>query len=153
MSAYCTTADIEAEIKALSLSASSIPTTTQVTEFIDQESARIDSYLSSRYTTPISGTESLLIVKRLCIALVSWRVSDIISTRKVSQLPNGMISQDLSGATAYKQAMKDLELYRKGLISLPDSTVANASAGKSGFASGNSDAQYESQFDVNEKQW
>jgi phage gp36-like protein len=154
MSAYCTTSDIEAEIKALDLSASNaIPTTAQVTAFIDQESARIDSYLTTRYDTPITGTESLLFLKVICISLVAWRVSEIISTRKTQQLPNGMISQDVSLATAYKRAIKDLEALRKGDMSLPDEDAKNSAAGKSLFASDNLDNSYEANFDVGTKQW
>lgn len=153
MSAYCLKADIEAEIKDLTLSASSIPTEAQVTAFIDQESARIDSYLINRYEIPITGTQSLLILKRICIALVSWRVSDIISTRKLQSLPNGMISQDVSGATAYKQAIKDLEAIMRGDMSLVDSLVKNSNAGSSLFASGNLETDYQANFKINEKQW
>ena len=153
MSAYCDTDDVNAEVKGLTLSASTIPTTDQVTEFIDQESARIDASVSARYAIPITGTDSLLFLKRICIALVTWRVSDIISTRKQQMLPNGMISQDLAGATAYKQAVKDLEALRKGDIKLPDEDVLNSSAGNAFFASGNSEESYDTKFDVDEKQW
>jgi phage gp36-like protein len=150
---YCAETDIEAEIKGLVLSTGSLPTLAQVTAFIDQESARMDSYITTRYALPITGTESLKALKRICIALVTWRVSDIISTRKQQSLPNGMISQDLSGATAYKQAIKDLESMAKGLLKLPDQATSNSSAGASYFASGNSDTSYEKIFEVDKKQW
>jgi len=153
MSAYCTIDDIQAEIKALTLSTSTIPTLAQVTEFIDQESARINSFLTKRYTLPITGTESLLNLKRICIALVAWRVSDIISTRKQQMLPNGMISQDLAGATAYKAAIKELDGLQKGGVRLPDEVPANSSAGGSFFASGNSENDYKSKFDIDTQQW
>lgn len=153
MSAYCSTSDIQAEIKKLPLDATTPVTTDQVTEFIDQESARINSYITARYTLPISGTESLLFLKRICIALVTWRVSDILSTRKTQMLPNGMISQDLSGATAYKQAVKDLKALAKGDIKLPDESVSNSTPGKAFFSSNNLDTSFESAFDVSEDQW
>ena len=151
---YCSTADIEAEVKALDLSAAgTVPSTAQVTEFIEQEGARIDSYLSARYVIPVTGTKSLSFLKRICIALVAWRVSDIISTKKTQLLPNGVISQDTSGATAYKQAIKDLEAIRRGDMSLPDQAVKESSTGKSYFASQNLEDDRKPVFDMSDQQW
>ena len=113
----------------------------------------INSYIVARYTLPITGTESLAMLKRICIALVAFRVSDIISTKKQQILPNGMISQDTSGATAYKTAMRQLEALKKGDIGLPDDDVSSSSAGNAFFASDNYDESYDHQIDVTEKQW
>ena len=151
---YCEPCDIEAEIKDLNLSKeNAIVNEAQVIEFICQEDARIDACLSTRYDVPVTGKLSLKFLKRISIALVAWRVSDIISTRKASILPNGAITQDLSGAAAYKTALKDLNYLKYGDISLPDQKTKSSGVGDSFFDSGNLENCREPCFRMDEDQW
>lgn len=63
--AYCTTADVQARLGALlTLSASTKPTTTEVSAFIDQTSATVDGALTGAgYTTvPATGANDLLML-------------------------------------------------------------------------------------------
>lgn len=58
--------------------ASTVPTSTNINDMISVNSARIDGRLGKKYTTPITGTESLKIVKRICEILTASQVDDIL---------------------------------------------------------------------------
>lgn len=76
--AYCLLADIEKHYMGTTFTASTVPTSTNINDMISVNSARIDGRLGKKYTTPITGTESLKIVKRICEILTASQVDDIL---------------------------------------------------------------------------
>lgn len=67
---YCTVADVQALLSTASgtgitIDVASVPTETQVEQFIDQIAAEIDSVLVSiGYTVPVTGTNDITMLKR-----------------------------------------------------------------------------------------
>ena len=76
MGTYADTDAIAAEYKALTLSATSTPTTTQVDEFITQAEALLEGEVANLYVVPITGTKSIAIMKMMTILLVKARMLD-----------------------------------------------------------------------------
>lgn len=144
--AYCTSADVAAEFKFLTISSSSAVTTTVVTEFISQADAYLNSRVGLKYIVPITGTESLKIMKRLSIWFTAARIKDLI-TVKLGQ-PIG--EQQTREGDLYKMVNDELDLIVKGLLLLSDSTSATTADGVRSF---DVDDSQEFEFDRNSDQW
>lgn len=80
---YATAQDIEGEFRATQFTSSSAVTSSQVVEWIKQESAFINGMISRRYVTPVSSTyeEAFLILKRICTYRVSERVKNKLEVK------------------------------------------------------------------------
>ena len=78
---YCTVGDVSSDFKNIEFSATSTVTDTEVGDFIDQESAFIDSMICSVYVVPVTGSSSLLLLKKIAIALVADRVRHVLYTK------------------------------------------------------------------------
>ncbi len=123
--AYCLAADIESEFKDISFSvAGSLLATAEVTAIIAQHDAFIDSYLANLYETPITGTQALLIMKMLSVALTKIRVIDILEMRGV-QASKSQVKETMK----YDQVTKYLENLQKGKNKLTDATLVSSTGG------------------------
>jgi phage gp36-like protein len=80
---YCQLEDIEREFSGTPFNNSSKVTGDSVNEFISQESANIDGRIACRYQTPLTGseTESLKVLKRICIYRVCERIKPILGVK------------------------------------------------------------------------
>jgi len=76
--AYSVYGDVQSEFKSTTFGASTKITSTEVTEFISQADAMIDGIVSGKYVTPVTGSESLKIVKMISINLVAGRIWNIL---------------------------------------------------------------------------
>jgi phage gp36-like protein len=86
--AYCTTSEIQALISTNLWDASAtspVPTVTQVEEWIAEIDAEIDSKLSGRYVTPITGTKALQLVSTISARMVAMRIWAIVFTGATGQ--------------------------------------------------------------------
>lgn len=111
--AYADTDDINGELKGVTLPMNPI-TSDVLTGILDQESAVIDNYLGNYYTTPITDTTALLVVKKICIDLVVFRVVKIMA----KNLPD-TAERDITRETgAYREAMAMLKKIGKGDMNL-----------------------------------
>lgn len=117
--AYATYTDVASEFKDVTFSASTAITDTEVTEFIVQAEAYINSYISTRYEVPVSGSVSVLILKTVVILLVKARILSILSVKT----PQDKTKQDPDGPSLIEQAKKMLEMIKKGTLPLTDATV------------------------------
>jgi phage gp36-like protein len=147
---YATTTDIQSEFKSLPLSASSAVTTTEVEKFLEETDAIIDTFLAARYTLPITGTKSLLVLKKIEIDFVAYRVAKILNLKKEVPLPDENIIQELNEGAAYRESKKLLDGLFTGKMLLPDESPKTSGSGMSDYNSANS---VEPIFERDTKQW
>lgn len=144
-SAYCTYADVSGEFKSLSFSLTSLVTSSQVTQFITEASAYMDSKIGQKYVVPITGTTSLIIMKTISIYIVCDRV------RKILEVKTGDAGKDQAGdkgETEMANAM--INDIVKGDLNLIDSTLASSVDGVESYTYDNSTS---TTFDVGTASW
>lgn len=78
--AYTTEAKIKSMLRDIIISATSVVTTSDVTEFISESDAVIDAKLSPHYTTPITGVEALKLVGLVSKLMVAHTIKTILET-------------------------------------------------------------------------
>jgi phage gp36-like protein len=148
---YATVADITSEFKDIDFSASNAAvTTTEVEKFLTETDALINATVANRYTTPITGTISLLIVKKIEIDIVCCRVAKILNLKKEVPTPNNSIVQEMNYGAACKKSEKLLEDISSGGLELPDAPVSDSSPGISSY---NADNNILPIFERDTKQW
>ena len=75
MSSYATLDDVQAFIPQWRVDGTTRPSATEVSTFITRISARLDSIAAAQgYLTPVSGADSLDILKSICLAGSAWYV-------------------------------------------------------------------------------
>lgn len=131
--AYCTNAQVSSEFKGITFSASSSITDTEVDRFIEEADAEIDGKVSQVYTTPITGTVSLIIVRTISIWLVKDRINKILAVKTGNDEDNQSGEESL-GSRA-RQMLNDI-VDRK--LDLPDATLVTASDGVKDYNYANS---------------
>lgn len=141
--AYCTSTEIQSEFRDITFSSSSAVTTADVTSFIDQASAFIDSLLSSQFIVPITGTESLKVIKNICVWLVADRVSNILRLQK------GQDDKQPIQDSLYKRAMEMISMILDNKVFLNDAKPIGSASPQSSFSS-NTTAKVIKKY---ERQW
>ncbi len=142
---YASQSDCTGEFKDLTITADSAITTADILGFIEDADAEINSRLSTKYLTPITGTEALLVMKMIEVWLVKHRIMDITTVK------TGVSTTSQVGIKSYRQMALDL---MDGLVSgkskLTDATLASANDGVKSYSSTNS---IENIFDITTNQW
>lgn len=144
--AYCTDDEVSSEFKDIVFSATSPVTDTEVTEFVSQASAEIDSIISNRYTTPVTGTESLKVLKQICIWLVKARIVGVLRIKNVSDKSD----QDVGSLNYRKEALDRLKNIAIGKEILTDAPRSNTTGGLTSYLK-DLDVTYD--FQVGVDQW
>ena len=117
--AYAIKTEIESEFKDLKISASGTAIIeTEATRFINEAGAEIDAYISKIYTLPVTASDALLLLKKICIDLVTFRITKILSIKNAFIVPESKIIQEITEGTAYRHALKLLDELKKGNIDL-----------------------------------
>jgi hypothetical protein len=149
--AYCTQADIEAEFKGITFSASgTVVTTTQLAEFIDQESTYIDARAGLRYVMPVlsaSYPDAYKILKRICIFRVSQRVKNKMEVKREETQKS---SEEKYIQNKVMTPNDDLDLIVKGLLLLKNVPLAAKNGGVNSF---NVSTCVKHVFDTTKQQW
>lgn len=120
--AYATVADVQARFptQILTINATSQPTTTQVTEWLAQQSLWIDQTLRWKYDAPLTDAEDLLVLKPIAAALVAAQVWGVLGSF-------GSDAGDV-GANLRREALSmlayDPKTGRSNLV-LPDTALAD----------------------------
>jgi phage gp36-like protein len=149
MAVYCVEDDIEANMKGVVFSTSTAITSTALAAIIAEESAVIDAHLQVRYTLPIANATALLFLKRICVALVVYRATNILQPKQIKPIPDQNAEQEISHYSAYKDAMRLLRNILDGTMSLPLEDQASVP----NFKSTAVDDEDEATFVYHEKQW
>jgi hypothetical protein len=132
MMPYCTSDDIAGEFKDLSFTTSTTVKKATVDQFIAEADAYINSKLSRKYVTPITGTEALLVIKMISRAIVLRRVRPILKT----ETGDPKTSMEASG-TPKTDPEKMLNDIIDGTVRLTDAVAAGGSQGIRSYTSEN----------------
>lgn len=124
---YATIVNIQDEFRDITFDTSTDITSVRVQEFLDQADAEINLMLGSRYETPITGVESLKIVKRIEIAIVAARVASILDLKGKSQ--NSIIKQEFNKKDYEKESRELLDRLKDQDFILPDAVLLDTSYG------------------------
>lgn len=148
--AYSTSAQIQGEFRSISFGADTAITTSEVSEFIAEADALIDSKVGLRYLVPIDSGDSpkaFLIMRMISRKLVAYRIKDILA---VKDAVDPQTNQNVRGDLSRKDLLQMLEDIAKGKMILEDATVASTQQGLSSFAVENCEEQF---FKKNTDQW
>lgn len=125
---YCLPADVQAEFKKLTVDENSIITDAKLTEWINQAEKEIDGRLTTKYVTPITGTNALAIIKTICVWLVADRVSRILELAAKPPTQGDVKIVKIGTGTA-KEARQMLEDIMCGKLDLVDADLRSATKG------------------------
>ncbi len=146
---YAVAADVQYEFKSINFAATDASiSTAKVTEFIVQEEAMLEARISGVYTTPITGTKSISIMKMLTIMMVKARIEDILAVKVGAPKPE----QGNNGDAIRASVTRYVEDIVSRKMQLVDATLGNSNAGVQSYVSENV-ATVESTFKSGEDQW
>lgn len=133
------------EFKDLTISASTAVTTTKLTQFIADADAEINSRLGVKYKTPITGTESLVMVTMIATWLVKHRIIEVLHVKTADDKTSQV------GSKSYREtALAVLKEIASGNIILTDAVLKTSADGVRSFSNDNATANI---FDRSIDQW
>lgn len=145
---YSTLTDIQGEFRSIQFTASSAVTDSKVISFIKQADQYIDAKLSKKYVTPITGTNSLVIINQISTFLVTQRVRNILEVKTaVSDVQQATRSVDLNKMA--EQMLKDII---ESVIILPDAVLQSGHGGVDSFNASSPEC-VPNQFQYGRNQW
>lgn len=118
---YCGEQDVKNEFKNIVWDTTNGIASSTITEWCNQESSVIDSYLSAIYVTPVTGAVSVLTLKKIAIMMVSSRVKKTLQVKEVNQANQDQVIDE------YATALEMLSNISKGLLILTDATLISNS--------------------------
>lgn len=146
--AYTTYSEISADFKDMTFDTTTNVKATDVTQFIAEADALINSYVSAKYVVPVTAGEALTFLKLLSRSLVTARIKKIM---EVKQAKSDDANQNIVGVfLSPTEVMRILKDIRLGNINLEGATLINSN---SGFFSNNVSNSVESVIKKDEKQW
>jgi len=143
--AYCSASNVTNEFKSITFDSNTPVTSSDIAEFIAQIDAYIDGKLYFRYTTPITGANSLLILKSISTYLVASRVSKILELKTGETDKNQLVIDKNK-----KDATNMLKEIFDGSLVLSDATLRSANCGVYGYTYDN---DVEASVNVTDDQW
>ena len=145
--AYCVNLEVQSEFKSLDFTASTTAvTTTEIDRFIGEADAEINTYVGTRYTTPITGTEALKVMKMCSVWLVKSRVVNILKQKSVDPKAD----QDV-GPSDRSRALDLLKKIAAGTVVLSDaSPISSNNGGMDSYLAGR---EFKHDFCRDTKQW
>lgn len=147
MGAYASVNDVKSEFKNLTISTDTPITTSEVNSFIDQEEAYVNSRLSGLYEIPITGTESLKIMKMITVWCVADRIREIMQVKNISE---PKVQQGTRAGGSCKRAREILKELRSRDTVLEDAVFKSTDGG---FDSFTVQQGLENKFKKNVDQW
>ncbi len=129
--AYSTFAQVSSEFKSITFSATTEVTSTEITRFIEEADAEIDSFVGRKYVVPITQSESLKIMRMLSIWLVADRVREIMQMKDVGI---EKLKQGVRAPNSAKRARDMLDKIVDGEIKLSDASLSTTHDGVQSFA-------------------
>jgi hypothetical protein len=144
--AYCTQAQVESEFKHVVFTTTTSVTDTDITRFIAEADAEINAQVGTRYETPVTTGDALLIMRKISILLVAARIKDILQVKMADKERE----QDTRGGAMRAEAKRLLDAIIKGTMLLPGATLASSADGVRGFCV---DEAIEHNFQRNVDQW
>jgi len=141
--AYSTNSDVVDEFKNLD-------TTGKITlEKINSWILQADAYINGRigliYQTPVTGEESLEVLKEISIGFVAQRIAYVLETKSITPKGDQYIPKNL-----IKQAEDRLSMIVNRKLLLSDATEVSTDAGVSSYSGENTVTRA---FDQSKQQW
>jgi phage gp36-like protein len=130
--AYCAVSDVQAEFKATTFLAAaanptSLVTSETVTTMIGEADALINSFISGRYSTPVTATASLPLLSLYSRTLVAERVRGILANKQqTNQSGNQSVRSEGFSVKDVMQCLRDI---KNGDMNLPGADLILPSAG------------------------
>lgn len=150
--AYCTVADVQAEFKSITFSASTSVTDTAVGSYIAMADEEINSRAGLKYTVPIDTTASpkaALILKRISLDLVVGRIKNILSVKT----GDPKADQGGPGDSIIKGARAMLDMLVDESLVLRDAARAVVASSVASYTSNGGGSDYERSFKSDAEQW
>lgn len=129
---YAALSDVQAEFPHITFNSTTKVKDVDVTRFCDEADAEIDSKLYARYQTPITGTQSIVLMRMLEIWIVKDRIQALLQVKSPDP------KTDQGGQMGLRdRAMKKLDALASGAESLTDAPVRNPSNGVKSYTNDN----------------
>lgn len=146
--AYTTIANVQADFKDMTFSSTTNVTDADVTQFIVEADALINSYVGQVYQVPVTASaSSLALLSLFSRTLVADRIKKII---EVKQLTNNKFNLEGRGAYSTKDVMAQLSAIRDQDLNLDGATLLDA---HDGFFSSNASAGIVPEITKSTKEW
>ena len=142
--AYSTNADVSKEFKNIDITEGLIDTG-RINGYIVQADAYINGRIGLIYETPVTGTESLAILKEISIGFVAQRIAFILETKSITPKGDQAVPKDLA-----TEAKERLQMIVDRELLLSDATELSTESGVKSFTSSN---VVERKFLINTEQW
>lgn len=111
---YATEDDVKNRLRNIVISATSEGVNSaSVVKFLEEAEATINSCLQSRYEIPITGVESLKIVRKIEADIVASLVASIIDLKQATNQP-AHLKQEFNRKDFQVKANDELILYQRG---------------------------------------
>lgn len=149
---YCTADDITSDFKNQDFTAAdALVTTAEVTQFIVESDALINSYVGMRFAVPITDSDALELMKLISRSLSSSRVKDILVQKtEESGGSEGKPIEVRQGLLAYTDCIKTLKSIASGERFLFGATK---NVSNEGLYSENVALDIQPTFEKSTKQW
>lgn len=116
--AYCTTQDVEIYYLGTTFKCGDYIDNGKAQEFIEEDTALINSMIKGRYSLPIRNTQDLIILKTINVKMVVGTIDDIFRERDEK-------GQFVRGRDTRKEAMALLKQIKDGEIILDGTSKAS----------------------------
>lgn len=131
--AYAVVADVASEFKDIEFASGTTVTDTEVTEFITQAEALINSFVAKRYQLPITlvdNPDSFSILKWCSVTLVAERVRAIMEVKETAE----EVTQGGRRKTPADKVKDKLKAISVGDIELHDADKISSGSGVGSFS-------------------
>ncbi|MCK5608285.1 hypothetical protein KAR91_40765 [Candidatus Pacearchaeota archaeon] len=129
--AYSTNADVVKEFKSIDTT-NGVISDAKIDEYIAQADAYINGRVGLVYETPVTGTNSLLILKEISIGFVAQRIAFILETKSITPTGDQAIPKNL-----IEQAESRLTMIAEKTLILDDAEEKSSNGGVSSYTSEN----------------
>ena len=143
--AYSTVALVISEFKSITIDSTTQVTDTEVTQWIVEADAYIDGRIGLLYTTPVTASISLEILKSISIGLVAQRVAYAMEIKSITAKGDQYVPKNL-----IEQAEKRLEMIVNRQLLLSDADERSTQSGVKSYTSENT---VNRKFDQTKDQW
>jgi phage gp36-like protein len=144
--AYATSTEVVGEFKDLTVAASGTNISdADMARFLADADAEINSRLSVKYTTPITGTEALVLMRMIECWMVKHRIEKILEVKT-----GRPVDSQEGGKSLRQQALDLIKAIVEGNVKLTDATLASTGDGVGSYTSENGTEHI---FDRDTVQW
>ena len=147
---YAIEEQIKSEFKSVTFGATSKVTSTEVTRFLEEADALIDSYIGTIYQVPVTASRALVVLRNIEIDIVSTRIAKILRIKTAMKVD---VKQEILDGSSLRLAISRLKDIQAGRSTLLDADLISSGAGINSFIEDDNTNSYSPDFDVERQQW